>query len=95
MTEQEVLFMKPTGVIRRLDELGRITLPIELRRSFQIEEKDPLEIFVDQDCIILRKCQDADIFTGSKEDLIDFEGKKVSRANARRLAELAGFTIMD
>ena len=57
--------------------------------------KDPLEIFVDQDCIILRKCQDADIFTGSKEDLIDFEGKKVSRANARRLAELAGFTIMD
>ena len=78
--------MKPTGVIRRLDELGRITLPIELRRSFQIEEKDPLEIFVDQDCIILRKCQ---------EDLIDFEGKKVSRANARRLAELAGFTIMD
>ena len=85
--------MKPTGVIRRLDELGRITLPIELRRSFQIEEKDPLEIFVDHDCIILKKYQDADIFTGAKEDLIEFEGKKVSRATIRKLAELAGLEI--
>lgn len=87
--------MKPTGVIRRLDELGRITLPIELRRSFQIEEKDPLEIYVDRDCIILRKCQETDIFTGATEDLIDFEGKKVSRTNIRKLAELAGLSIMD
>ena len=87
--------MKPTGVIRRLDELGRITLPIELRRSFQIEEKDPLEIYVDRDCIILRKCQETDIFTGPTEDLIDFEGKKVSRSNIRKLAELAGLRIMD
>ena len=87
--------MKPTGVIRRLDELGRISLPIELRRSFQIEEKDPLEIYVDRDCIILRKCQETDIFTGTTEDLIDFEGKKVSRSNIRKLAELAGLRIMD
>lgn len=87
--------MKPTGVVRKLDELGRITLPIELRRSFQIEEKDPLEIYVDGDSIILRKCQDADIFTGSKEDLIEFEGKKVSRDTVRRLAELAGLQVTE
>lgn len=87
--------MKPTGVVRKLDELGRITLPIELRRTFQIEEKDPLEIYVDQDCIILKKCQDADIFTGSREDLIEFEGKKVSKETVRKLAELAGLHVTD
>jgi transcriptional pleiotropic regulator of transition state genes len=87
--------MKPTGVIRRLDELGRITLPIELRRSFQIEEKDPLEIYVEEDSIILKKCQDADIFTGTKENLIEYEGKKVSRDTVCKLAELAGLQITE
>ncbi|MBQ1930682.1 MAG: AbrB/MazE/SpoVT family DNA-binding domain-containing protein [Lachnospiraceae bacterium] len=87
--------MKPTGVVRKLDELGRITLPIELRRNFQIEEKDPLEIYVDGDCIILKKCQETDIFTGSKEDLIEFEGKKVSKATVRKLAELAGLNVSE
>lgn len=87
--------MKTTGVIRRLDELGRITLPIELRRNFQIEEKDPLEIFVDGDCIILKKYQDCDIFTGSKDDLIEYEGKMVSRETVRKLAELAGLNVTE
>ena len=87
--------MKPTGVVRKLDELGRITLPIELRRSFQIEEKDPLEIYVDNDCIILKKCQDSDIFTGSREDLVEFEGKMVSKETIRKLAELAGMHVTE
>ena len=47
--------MKSTGIVRRLDELGRITLPIELRRNFDVNERDPLEIFVDDDKIILKK----------------------------------------
>ena len=47
--------MKSTGIVRKLDELGRITLPIELRRSFDVNERDPLEIFVDDDQIILIK----------------------------------------
>ena len=47
--------MKSTGVVRKLDDLGRITLPIELRRNLNIGEHDPLEIFVDDDRIILRK----------------------------------------
>ena len=46
--------MKTTGVIRKLDELGRITLPIELRRSLDLDVKDGLEITVQDDCIILQ-----------------------------------------
>ena len=56
--------MKTTGVIRKLDELGRITLPIELRRSLNLDVKDALEITVQDDCIILKKAAITDIFTG-------------------------------
>ena len=58
--------MKTTGVIRKLDELGRITLPIELRRSLDLDVKDGLEITVQDDCIILKKAESADIFTAPK-----------------------------
>lgn len=85
--------MKTTGVVRKLDELGRITLPIELRRSLNLDVKDGLEITVQDDCIILKKAESADIFTGSTEDLIDFEGKKVSKASVLQLAKLAGLTV--
>ena len=47
--------MKSTGIVRKLDELGRITLPIELRRTLDVTERDPLEIFVDEEQIILKK----------------------------------------
>ena len=47
--------MKSTGIIRKLDELGRIVLPVELRKNLGIKEKDPMEISTDNDCIILRK----------------------------------------
>jgi transcriptional pleiotropic regulator of transition state genes len=68
--------MKSTGIVRKLDELGRITLPIEIRRNFDIKEKDALEIYVDNEQIILKKYQPADIFTGNMDDLIDYYGKK-------------------
>lgn len=82
--------MKSTGVVRRLDELGRITLPIELRRTLDVSERDPLEIFVDQGKIILEKYEPYDVFTGSKENLIDYQGKKVSKETIIELAKLAG-----
>lgn len=85
--------MKTTGVVRKLDELGRITLPIELRRSLNLDVKDGLEITVQDDCIILKKAESADIFTGSTEELIDFEGKKVSKASVLQLAKLAGLNV--
>jgi len=58
--------MKSTGIVRKLDELGRITLPIELRRTLGVSERDPLEIFVDEGRIILQKYEPADIFNGNK-----------------------------
>ena len=82
--------MKTTGVIRKLDELGRITLPIELRRSLNLDVKDALEITVQDDCIILKKAANTDIFTGGTEDLVEYEGKKVSKASILALAKLAG-----
>ena len=87
--------MKTTGVIRKLDELGRITLPIELRRSLDLDVKDALEITVEDDCIILKKAENADIFTGVKEDLIEYEGKIVSKASILALAKLAGLKITE
>lgn len=87
--------MKTTGVIRKLDELGRITLPIELRRSLYLAVKDALEITVEDDCIILKKAENADIFTGGTEDLIEYEGKKVSKASILALAKLAGLKITE
>jgi transcriptional pleiotropic regulator of transition state genes len=50
-----VLFMKSTGIVRKVDELGRVVIPIELRRTLGIAEKDALEIYVDDDKIILKK----------------------------------------
>lgn len=85
--------MKSTGIVRKVDELGRIVLPIELRRSMDINEKDALEIFVDDDKIILKKYQPADIFTGSMEDLVDYKGKKVSKATIIELAKLTGLEV--
>ena len=82
--------MKSTGIVRRLDELGRITLPIELRRTLGIGERDPLEIYVDEGRIVLQKYEPADTFTGGKEDLIDFHDKKVSKESIIELAKLAG-----
>lgn len=85
--------MKSTGIVRRVDELGRIVLPKELRKVLNIECQDSLEIFTEDQTIILRKYEPADIFTGETEDLIEFEGKKVSRNSIRTMAKLAGLKI--
>lgn len=82
--------IKNTGSVRRLDELGRITLPIELRRNLDIGEKDPVEIYVSEDMIILKKHSPADTFTGVTEDLVEFHGKMVSKESIKELAKLAG-----
>lgn len=81
---------KSTGIIRKLDELGRVTLPIELRRNLGIDMRDPIEIYTEDDKIILKKYEPCDIFTGSQEDLLDYKGKKVSRTSIKEMAELAG-----
>ena len=88
--------MKPTGIVRKVDELGRVVLPIEIRRTLGIDVKDSLEIFVDdRKMIILRKYEPADIFTGDLEDLIEFKGHKVSKKNIKEMAAQAGLKIAD
>ncbi len=82
--------LKSTGIVRKLDELGRITLPIELRRTLGVSERDPLEIFVDEGKIILQKYEPADIFNGNKDELVDYCGKKISKSSIIELAKLAG-----
>lgn len=69
--------MKSTGIVRKVDELGRIVLPIEMRRNLDIEEKDSLEIFADGDSIVLRKYQSACIFCDNAKNIINFEGKNI------------------
>lgn len=69
--------MKSTGIVRRVDELGRIVLPIELRRTLNISEKDSLEIYVDDDSIILKKYEPCCIFCGESKDVFVFKGKNV------------------
>lgn len=85
--------MKETGIVRRLDELGRITLPIELRRTLNISERDSLEISVQDDKIILTKYEPVDIFTGNKDNLIEYCGKKVSKESIIEMAKLAGLSL--
>ena len=82
--------MKSTGIVRKVDELGRIVLPIELRKVLHIEVRDALEIFVDEGKIILKKYEPADIFTGSMEDLIEYKGKKVSKQSVIEMAKQIG-----
>ena len=57
--------MKSTGIVRKVDELGRIVLPIEMRRTLGIGEKDSLEIFIDGETVVLKKYSPACIFCGS------------------------------
>ena len=69
--------MKSTGIVRKVDELGRIVLPIEMRRTLDIAERDSLEIFVDEDSIILKKYQPACIFCDNTKDIISYKGKNI------------------
>ena len=79
--------MTSTGIVRQIDRLGRLVLPIELRRTLQIEEKDSLEIFVEDNMIVLKKYQPACIFCGNARDVSSFKGKNVCGECRRYLAE--------
>lgn len=72
--------MKSTGIVRKVDELGRVVLPIELRRNLNIEEKDSLEIYVDGNSVILKKYEPDCIFCGNARDVINYKGKNICPA---------------
>lgn len=69
--------MKSTGIVRRIDELGRIVIPIEIRRNLGLAERDSVELFTEGDRIILQKYQDACLFCDSSEKIISFQGKTI------------------
>lgn len=69
--------MKSTGIVRKIDNLGRVVLPIELRRIFDIDKEDPVEIFVDDNYIMLKKYQPACIFCNDAKDVINYRGKNI------------------
>ena len=71
--------MKSTGIVRKMDDLGRVVIPIELRRTLEIAEKDPLEIYVDGNMIILKKYEPACIFCGDAKDVVNYKGRNICR----------------
>ena len=79
--------MKSTGIVRKVDELGRIVIPIELRRTLGIDLKDALEIYVDEDKIILRKYEPACIFCGSANNVHHFSGKLICKDCVKGLSK--------
>lgn len=79
--------MKPTGIVRQVDALGRLVLPIELRRTLEIGDKDSLEIFVEDNMILLKKYQPACIFCGNAKDVTVFKGRNVCPNCRQELAK--------
>lgn len=77
--------MKATGIIRRVDELGRVVIPIEIRNKFNIAEKDPLEIYVNESSIILKKYEPNCIFCGSTENLVEYKDKLVCNKCSKQI----------
>lgn len=77
--------MKSTGIVRKVDELGRVVIPIELRRTLGIDEKDALEIYVDSEKIILKKYEPACVFCNNAVDVQHYRGKLVCRTCAETM----------
>ena len=80
--------MKSTGIVRKVDNLGRIVLPVELRRTLGIDIHSDVEIYVDGDQVILKKYLPNCSFCGSKEELATYEDKYVCRGCRNKLAKL-------
>lgn len=80
--------MKSTGIVRKVDELGRIVLPIELRRTLDIDERDALEIYVDGNSVILRKYQPSCVFCDDADDVISYKGKNICRKCLTELEQM-------
>ena len=80
--------MKSTGIVRRVDELGRVVIPIEIRNQFNIVEKDPIEIYVDGSSIVLKKFEPNCIFYGSTENLYEYNDKLVCKECSKKIGDL-------
>lgn len=80
--------MKSTGIVRKIDDLGRVVLPIELRRVLDIDKDASLEIYVDNENIVLRKYQPACIFCGSAENVAQYQGRNICASCRKAIGSL-------
>ena len=88
--QRVVLSMKSTGVVRHIDEAGRLVLPKELRREFSLVGENPaVEIFTDKDTIVLRRYAPACVFCGSLDDVFEYEGVKVCAECGKKIGKIA------
>lgn len=79
--------MKATGIVRKVDELGRIVLPIELRRTLDIAERDSLEIYTDGASVVLKKYQQTCIFCDESSEIITYHGKNICKSCLKSLCQ--------
>jgi len=82
--------VKATGITRKVDELGRVVLPIEIRRDMYINNGHHVEIFVTDDSVVLKRYEPACTFTGSVDELVDYMGRRVSKKAIKEMAVAAG-----
>lgn len=80
--------MKSTGIVRKLDELGRVVIPKEIRNKLDIEEKDPIEIYVDGNAIILKKSVSGCIFCNNSKGLTTYKEKLVCKNCLDKLCDI-------
>ncbi len=80
--------MQPTGIVRKVDELGRIVLPKDLRNRLAIDVRDALEVYLDGDCIKLRKYEPICMFCKQDKDLKEYEGRTICKSCIDKLAGL-------
>ena len=80
--------MKSTGIVRKMDELGRVVIPIEIRNQFNIVEKDPIEIYVNGDAIVLKKLEKTCIFCGNTENLLEYQDKLICSNCSKKIGNL-------
>ena len=79
--------MKSTGIVRKIDELGRIVLPKELRNTLNIQDRAPLEIFVKDNYIMLQKYEPSCIFCGNSDSVNSFKGKNICKSCITEIAK--------
>lgn len=87
--------MKATGIVRRVDDLGRVVIPKELRKTLGLQEGDGLELFVDGENIILHKYSPACIFCGEAEGVEEFHGRRVCPGCAKELSIMFKLNVLD
>ncbi len=80
--------MRATGVVRRVDQLGRIVLPKKLRKEFEFNEKNDIELLIDGDTIVLRKFMPSCVFCNTRDDVNVYKGRNICEKCMDELKDL-------